>query len=257
MKKSDEIKINKRSTDKVYFESTLIQNISDTIDFITDESKELMKQIDTPELDNIGEDIHYQISNVVDELSQLKSEIIDEDNLPQEINESSNNIKRALNRDEDYVRRAKRRLKRLDSNEYIDVYKTNLRVIELCDKAIKVNNSNYEAYYTKGLALINLEKYDLAIEEFINCLVLKDNIDAWLKIALANKLNSDFKDAISIYDSVLEKDHESFNAFKGKAYCYYELGEYAKASEFFKKANSIQFLDDDSKKIWNECLDEL
>lgn len=258
MKKSDnDIKINKRSTDKVYFESTLIQNISDTIDFITDESKELMKQIDTPELNNINEDIYNHISDVVDELSQLKSDIIDYDNLPDEVKKSSNNIKFALNRDEDYVRRAKRKLKRLDSDEFINVYKTNLRVIELCDKAIHINDSNYEAYYLKGLSLINLEKYDLAIEEFINSLVLKDEIDAWLKIALANKLNGDFEDAISIYDLIIEKFNESFEAFKGKGYCYFELKDYKKADEFFKKANSIEFLDDDSKRIWNTCLDEL
>ena len=41
MKKEDEdIKVNRRKTDKVYFESTFIQQISDGIDFLRDESKE-------------------------------------------------------------------------------------------------------------------------------------------------------------------------------------------------------------------------
>ena len=56
MKKSndeEDIKVNKRSTDKVYFESTLLQQISDGIDFIRDQSKEILSEIDLKGLDNI------------------------------------------------------------------------------------------------------------------------------------------------------------------------------------------------------------
>ena len=45
----EDIKVNKRSTDKVYFESTFIQSIYDKIDFLRDESKEILKEIDSTE----------------------------------------------------------------------------------------------------------------------------------------------------------------------------------------------------------------
>ena len=40
MKKSDweDIDVNERSTDKVFFESSLLQNISDSIDFLKEEA---------------------------------------------------------------------------------------------------------------------------------------------------------------------------------------------------------------------------
>ena len=42
----DDIEVNKRSTDKVFFESTILQQISDSIDFIRDESKEILSELD-------------------------------------------------------------------------------------------------------------------------------------------------------------------------------------------------------------------
>ena len=105
--------------------------------------------------------------------------------------------------DVDYVRRAKRRLNRIDSDDFIDVQKTNIRVVELCDKAIYVNESNYEAFYIKGQALTNLEKYVEAIGEFVKALEIKeDYLDAWLGIANANRLNGDFDDSINVYDTI-------------------------------------------------------
>ena len=46
MKKSDweDIGVNERSTDKVFFESSLLQNISDSIDFLKDETNEIFKE---------------------------------------------------------------------------------------------------------------------------------------------------------------------------------------------------------------------
>lgn len=79
----------------------------------------------------------------------------------------------ALNRDEIYVRRAEMKLNKINSDdELVNQYKANIRVVELADKAIYVNRKNWKAYYLKGLALINLEQYDDAVEELINSLAL-------------------------------------------------------------------------------------
>lgn len=259
---NDDIKVNRRKGDKVYFESTLLQQISDGIDFIRAESKEILAELDIKGIDDIlleefGEEALDQISDISDGLSDIKADLLESEDIPEFLIDYSINAKKALNRDYDYVRRAKRRLDRLNSDELVDVYKVNARVIILCDKAIEVNPSNYEAYYLKGLALVNLEKYDEAIEEFVNSLAVnEDYIDSKIAIANVNRLNKEYDDAFTIYDSILESDENSFDAIKGKAYVYYDMGEFKKADEEFKKANFICSLDDESKKIWQDCLDK-
>ena len=259
----DDIKVNRRKGKKVRFESNLLQQISDGIDFLRDESKDILKGLDSTEfkqnidsfdIEEFGENTLNQISDIADDLSQFKSEVFNSDDVPDFVKESSLNAKRALNKDADYVRRAKRRLDKAESDELVDVYKTNLRAIELCDKAIEVNPSNNEAYYLKGLAFVNIEEYDEAIEEFINSLALKDSPDIRLDIANANRLNGEFNDAINVYDSVA--DIREFESLKGKAVTYYDWQKYGQAQMFFKKASAIKPLDDESKKIWDECLNK-
>lgn len=258
--KEEEIKVNKRSNDKIRFESPLIQSISDKIDFLRDESKEILKELDSTEfkqqidefdIEEFGQETINNITDIVDDLSQFKNEIINDEDIPDIVKESSKDVKFALNRDEDYVRRAKRRL-------FSEDYDNDVRVIELCDKAIDVNRFNWEAYYIKGIALHNLEKYEEAIEQLIKSLALKeDNINARLYIANSYRLNREFEKAIEVYDSVLKRDENSFDAFKGKAFTYYNSKDYQKADEFFKKANSIKSLDEKSKEVWNVCLEKI
>ncbi len=265
MKKSndgDDIKVNKRKNDKVYFESNLLQQISDGIDFLRDESKEILSELDIKgfedrDIREFGETTLDQISDIADDLSQFKSEIVDSDDFPKIIKDYSLDAKKALNRDGDYVRRAQRRLDKQDSDEMVSFYKTNVRIMELCDKAIEVNPSNAEAYYLKGRALVNLDKYSQAIDEYVNSLAIEDDNKVWIAIGNANTLNGDYEDAINVYDSVLEKNENSFDAIKGKALAYYASGDYSKANVEFKKASAIDSLDSNSKELWDECLENI
>ena len=265
MKKSndaEDIKVNKRSSDKVYFESILLQRISDRIDFLRDESKEILQDLDLNRFEDVdvselSENTLDQISNIADDASQFRSEILNSEDFPKIIKEYSIDAKKALNRDSDYVRRAQRRLNNQDSRELVEFYKTNLRIIELCDKAIEVNSSNAEAYYLKGRALVNLDKYPQAIDEYINSLAIEDDVNVWIAIANANTLNGDYDDAINVYDSVLKKDKDSFEAIKGKALTYYACENYKKADIEFKKAAAIDSLDSHSQEIWDECLEKI
>ncbi|WP_296803920.1 tetratricopeptide repeat protein [uncultured Methanobrevibacter sp.] len=265
MKKSndaEDIKVNKRSSDKVYFESILLQRISDRIDFLRDESKEILQDLDLNRFEDVdvselSENTLDQISNIADDASQFRSEILNSEDFPKIIKEYSIDAKKALNRDSDYVRRAQRRLNNQDSSELVEFYKTNLRIIELCDKAIEVNSSNAEAYYLKGRALVNLDKYPQAIDEYINSLAIEDDVNVWIAIANANTLNGDYDDAINVYDSVLKKDKDSFEAIKGKALTYYACENYKKADIEFKKAAAIDSLDSHSQEIWDECLEKI
>ncbi len=263
MKKSDweDIGVNERSTDKVFFESSLLQNISDSIDFLKDETNEIFKELDSTEfkqridefdLEEFSENTINQIDDIFDEISQFKDEIIDSQDMPDEVREFSRNTKAYLNRDFIYVRKAERKLELSNSK-----YNSN-RAIELCDKAIYVNEFNVDAYYFKGRALINLKKYDKAIDEFINVLALdSDYIEARLGIADANRLNGDFEDALDVYNSVLKIDSESYDALKGKALVYADLKEYKRACDLFKMADSIDPVNDKSRDVWDLCMDKL
>ncbi len=258
---AEDIEVKKRRTDKVYFESTFLQQLSDTIDFLSAESKEILKDLDVSGVDEFdlkefGEETVDQIDDILYDMSKFKDEVIDSDELPVFIKESSRNAKLALNRDQDYVRRAIKKYDNLGSSK-MDYYKNNIRIIELCDKAIDVNKSNFDAHYLKGLALINLEEFDEGIDELINALVIDDNINVWLDIANANRLSGEFDDAIDVYDRVLSVDENEFEALKGKAYVYFDWQDYKKCDEFFKKANSIEYLDEESMKTWGICLENI
>ena len=260
----DDIKVNKRSTDRLFFESTFLQRVSDSMDFIKGETREFLDEFGPEgfydfDFDEFSEYAFNQVDDAFDDILKVKSKIVNPDDLPPVIRESSKNAKIALNRDSDYVRRAKRKLNRLNSDEgIVDSYKANIRAIELCDMATDLNKRNWEAYYIKGLALVNLEKYDEAIEEFITSLTFdKDNIDPWLEIANANRLNNDYDDAIDVYNRALEIDENSYEAFRGIALTYFACQYYEKADEFFKKATSIKRLDFDTLELWKECQKKL
>ena len=72
----EDIKVNRRKGDKVYFESTLLQQISDGIDFIRSESREILSELDIQGIDDkvleeFGEDALDQISDISDGLSDI------------------------------------------------------------------------------------------------------------------------------------------------------------------------------------------
>ncbi len=261
----EEIKVNKRRTDKVYFESAFIQSISDKIDFLREESKEILKELDSTEfkqqlddfdLEEFSEDTINLIDDIFDDISRFKDDVIDTEDIPEDVKKHYRTTQMYLDRDDDYVRRAKRKLERLEAHKLSDSYETRFRAIELCDKAIMVNENNFDAHFLKAQTLVELKKYDEAIEEFIASLSIKDDIEVWLAIARANRLNGDLDDAINVYDKVLSKNKNSFEAFKGKAYTYFDLKDYKKANYFFNKANSIQPLDEASEKIWSVCKED-
>lgn len=262
--KWEDIKVSRRTSGKKYFESTFLQSISDRIEFLKDEADDLLGELDSCELkqrydeldlEEFSEDAIDQIEDVVSDISQFKYEIIDAEEVPDFIKDTSKNVKIALDRDQDYIRRAKRKFKRLESKEdLVDTYKINIRIIELCNKAIDVDEFNPEPYLLKGRALGNIEKYDEAVDEFINCLALdENNLDARLAIADINRLTGEYDDAIDVYDSVLKIDDDSFEAFRGKALTYFNMEKYIDADTFFKKADSISVLDYEDNEIWKKC----
>lgn len=266
MKKSedwDDIDVNERRTDRVYFESTIIQQISDGIDFLRDESREILREIDLEskidelELEEFAEDTIGQLDDIFDDISRFKDSVIQSEDIPDDVKEQYRNTQAYFNRDDDYIRRAKRKMVRLNSDKFTDEHDTNMRIIELCDKAIAVRKENFDAHLLKAQALSNLEKYGEAIDEYIIALTIRDDADIWLAIAETNRLNGDFDDALDVYDSVLKRFDKAGEVLKGKALVYFDIGDFKKCADMFKQSNDIRYLDEESFRIWSECLEKL
>ena len=264
----EDIEVNRRNGEEILFESELVQNAYNGLKFLRRETDKLLKKLDADDfkmemddfdVEGLGGDILDQVCIFIDEMYDLAEEVIPFDEVPEFLDESTLNAKRALNRDADYIRKAKRKLKHLNSNkcssDYINI---NTRVILLCDKAIEVNKKNYEAYYLKGIALINLKEYEKGIDELINAMAINgDSVDIRLEIANANRLNGEYDDAINVYNSVLKIEDNSYEAFKGMAYTYFDWEKYADCDKFFEKANLIKALDDDSVYKWIICCNKM
>ncbi len=268
MKKDDweDIDVNERKTDKIYFESNFIQSVSDKIDYLRSESKDLLKDLDSTEfkqqfddfdLEQFSEDAIDQIDDFLDDISKFKDLVINPDDVPDDIRQQYRNTQAYLKRDGDYLRRAKRKMARLKSEKLTNEYKVNTRIVELCDKSIAVNSDNFDAYELKARALVNLDKYDEAIDEYVNALAIKDDADVWLEIANLNRITGDFDDALDVYDSVLDKYGMSDEVYRGKAFVYFDTEDYVQCDAMFKKSNDIVTLDEESFKVWSECLEEL
>ena len=83
----DDIGVNRRRGDKAIFESRLLQKISDRIDFVRDESREFLSDLDVKgienlEIDEISEKARIHISDFADDFSKIKSEVVDSDDIP-------------------------------------------------------------------------------------------------------------------------------------------------------------------------------
>lgn len=202
------------------------------------------------------EDTEYFIESVLnqflDDMDQLKNnaiEFIDEVDIDDVFDDFSRNSRKALNKDAVYIKRARKKLERSGDNQ---------QILYLCNKALFVDEFNWEAYYLKGRALINLRRYDEAIEELINSLALKgDNLEAREYIAKAYRLKGDLDYALKVYDSILNIDNKYFEALQGKALIYFEQENYEDADIFFKKANDISPLSDYANNNWDFCLKKL
>ena len=136
---------------------------------------------------------------VFDEISRFKDEVINTEDIPEDLKKHYRMTQMYLDRDDDYVRRARRKVERLSADKLTDFYGTNLRVIELCDKAIQINEYNFDAHVLKAQTLVNLEKYDDAIEEFINALSIKNDIEQHVGDNVTLKANGGRK--MSLYSN--------------------------------------------------------
>ncbi|SDA43455.1 tetratricopeptide repeat protein [Methanobrevibacter millerae] len=208
------------------------------------------KQFKEPEdrEDFIGS-IFNQFSSDMNDIKEETLEFFNDLKIDDVIDDFSTNSQRALNRDATYVSRARIKLENSGDNN---------RIIRLCNKAILINDRNWEAYHIKGKALINLGRYDEGIEELISSLALKDdNLEARCYIAKAYYLKGDTGYSIKVYDSILNVDDKHPGALKGKALIFFDQENYYEANKYFERANNVTCLSRKLLNKWDVCTKKL
>lgn len=192
------------------------------------------------------------LNQFLDDVDQLKNNAIGfvkEMDIEDVFDDFPQNSKKALNQDAIYVARARVKLENSGDNQ---------RVVYLCNKALLVDERNWEAYFLKGRALINLGRYDEAIDALLDSLALnEDNIEAREYIAKASRLNGDLEYSLKVYDSILNKDEKYFEAILGKALVYFDLKDYSEADKLFNEANNISPITGYAKYKWEFCQEKL
>ena len=96
---------------------------------------------------------------------------------------------------------------------------------------------NYlNSYFKKGLALINLKKYEDAIESYNRAIELDPNFkEAYLNKGIAKFNLNKNEDAIECLNKAIELDPNLEEAYLCKAYALWNLRQYQDAIELFNK----------------------
>lgn len=109
--------------------------------------------------------------------------------------------------------------------------------IDNFNKAIELNHSYDEAWYNKGLALIDLENYDEAIKAFNEDIRLNpDNADAWGNKGQALNQVGRYDEALQALNKTIELNPKDAGAWGNKANSLARLDNYKGALQASQKA---------------------
>ncbi|MBQ6628294.1 MAG: tetratricopeptide repeat protein [Methanobrevibacter sp.] len=112
--------------------------------------------------------------------------------------------------------------------------------IECYDKALKINPNNVKAWNNKAFALHNLNRLEEAIECYDKTLEIDPNfISALNNKAFALRTLNRLDEAIECYDKVLKITPNDFNVLNNKAFSLHELNRSDEAIECYDKALKI------------------
>ena len=112
--------------------------------------------------------------------------------------------------------------------------------IECYDKALKINPNNVKAWNNKAFALHNLNRLDEAIECYNKSLEIDPNFISSLRNkAFALRTLNRLDEAIECYDKVLKIDPNDFGVWNNKAFSLHELNRSDEAIECYDEALKI------------------
>jgi len=162
----------------------------------------------------------------------------------------------------DYYEKAMAIIDLIDSREItekelikiIDVYKDELNskakqdisreqydsAIELCNKAIELDNNHVESFYLMGNAYKLKKEYDKAIENYKKAVEMDNNhTNAWNDMGLAHACKKDFDKAIEMYQTAIGVEPTQANVFYNMGNAYKHKKDFDKAIESYAKAVNI------------------
>lgn len=113
--------------------------------------------------------------------------------------------------------------------------------VEHYAEAIKLNNQAYPYYLNMAFSLVQLEKYDDAVESTRIAYALSARDSAILSSAADNLMQfNGYEAAITLYHEFLEVAPTNAQAHINLGLCYRILGQYAKAEATMEKALSLE-----------------
>lgn len=112
--------------------------------------------------------------------------------------------------------------------------------IECYDKALKINPNNVKAWNNKAFALHNLNRLDEAIECYDKSLEIDPNFISSLRNkAFALRTLNRLDEAIECYDKILKIDPNDFGVWNNKAFSLHELNRSDEAIKCYDEALKI------------------
>jgi YVTN family beta-propeller protein len=112
--------------------------------------------------------------------------------------------------------------------------------IDCYDISIKLNPTNIDSWYNKGLALSKLGDYNKAIKCYDKAIEINPNyLLAWNSKGDVLNYLMKFQEAIRSYDRVLEKDSDNIVAWYNKGFALSNLGDYDKAIKCYERTIEI------------------
>jgi len=108
------------------------------------------------------------------------------------------------------------------------------KAIELFDQVLTVQQQNSVAFRTKGIMLINLERFSEAISYFDNILKQnpQDNKIIFRK-GIALEMIGNYEDALTQYDKVLSNNQQNTSAYRNKGILLINLERFSEAISYF------------------------
>jgi tetratricopeptide (TPR) repeat protein len=124
----------------------------------------------------------------------------------------------------------------MDEGRYADA-------VTLYSLVIEGNSSNpdiYDAYFSRGVALSHLKKFDMALKDYTKAIELKPNFkEAYLERGLLRLALKKLPEAIADFDKVIKLDPKNYVAYANRAIAHFITGSEEKALTDINKSIEI------------------
>ena len=114
------------------------------------------------------------------------------------------------------------------------------KAVEIFDRAIAADKSNFKIYTAKGIALCFDDDYEQGIAMINKTLSMKpDYVPAFYDMAMAYKLQGKNEQALQWFEKTIQGDVKNTWSYYGIATIYADRGDKTRALEYLKKAIAL------------------